>query len=270
MIKIKTFIVIHDQDILLDSIKYHKYDSIDNLTFLFVGSGDVSKVKERKDVIICRDLEHNIEQYKNLTSYTAWYAVWKNNLYDDVDYITFLEYDCVLHKNYFQKLKKTLDQNQNIDIVGYSQINIHNPLFIGENRYCLELKQKLEEVYKIDIQKYIQKYPLNKKCSIVSNKTIRKKYFIDYMNWSIPIVNQIKILENAGHLVERLITCYYLLNDLNHAFLYSAVVNLEGNLSTYSVDGGYKCLDYYDYITGKKISDIFILRNGYTTYIIKR
>ena len=107
--KIKTFIVVHDQDVILDSIRYKKYESIDNLIFLFVGNGDTSKIKDRTDVIVCRDLHYNIEQYKDLTSYTAWYAVWKNKLCeDDVDYITFLEYDCIIKPNYFQKLKQIL------------------------------------------------------------------------------------------------------------------------------------------------------------------
>ena len=267
--KIQTFIVIHDQDTLLDSLKYKKYDSIENLIFLFVGKGDTSKVKERKDIIICRDLEHNIEQYKHLVSYTAWYAVWKNNLCDDdIDYVTFLEYDCVLHKNYFQKLKIILNKKQDIDIVGYSQINIHNPLFVGNGggRFCSELNKALKKVYNIDIQKYIQKYPFNKKCSVVLNKTIKKKFFIDYMNWSIPIMNEIKTSENAGHLVERLITAYYLLNDLKHIYLSSAVTNLEANSSDYGLFVDNRLLSHYEYIIGKKVSHIDIIRSGYETH----
>lgn len=270
MIKIQTFIVIHDQDILLDSIKYHKYDSIDNFIFLFVGSGDVSKVKERKDVIICRDLEHNIEQYKNLTSYTAWYAVWKNNLCDEtIDYVTFLEYDCLLHKDYFRKLKTILKKKQDIDIVGYSQINVHDPLFVGNDggRFCLKLNEALEKIYNIDIQKYIQKYPLNKKCSVVLNKTIRKNIFNNYMEWSTSIVNEFMILENAGHFVERLITVYYLLNNLNHIFLSSAVINLEFNQHNYAMNEANR-FDLYEYIIGKNTSNIDIDRSGDKTYII--
>lgn len=270
---IKTFIVIHDQDILLDSIKYKKYDSMENLTFLFVGSGDISKIEEREDVIICRDLEHNIEQYKHLTSYTAWYAVWKNNLCDEtIDYVTFLEYDCVLNKNYFQKLKNILNQKQDIDIVGYTQINIHNPLFIGdETQYSLYLKEGLKKVYNINIQEYIQKYSLNKKCSVVLNKTIKKNVFDDYMNWSIPVVDYFDKSSNlSGHSVERLITAYYLLNNLNHLFLLSSVINLEFNQSTYAINDGNKSEEYYEYIVGKKSSNIDIIRDGYTTYIVEK
>ena len=268
--KIQTFIVIHDQYILLDSLKYKKYDSIENLIFLFVGKGDTSKVKERKDVIICRDLEHNIEHYKNLTSYTAWYAVWKNNLCDEtIDYVTFLEYDCILNKNYFQKLKVILNQKPDIDMVGYSQINIHNPLFVGNDggRFCVELNQSLKKIYGIDIQGYIQKYPPNKKCSIVLNKTIKKNIFDDYMNWSLSVVDQFKTSENAGHLVERLITAYYLLNDLKHVFLSSAVTNLEANQFTYSIIDGNRFKEYYEYIIGKESPNIDIIRCGDLTYI---
>lgn len=270
--KIQTFIVIHDQDTLLDSLKYKKYDSIENLIFLFVGKGDTSKVKERKDIIICRDLEHNIEQYKHLVSYTAWYAVWKNNLCDDdVDYVTFLEYDCVLHKNYFQKLKSILNQKQDIDVVGYAQINVHNPLFVGDEKtYSLHLKEGLKKVYDIDIQKYIKKYPLNKKCSIVLNKTIKKNVFDDYMNWSIPIVDNFdKNSIDSGHSVERLITAYYLLNNLNHICLSSAVINAEMNQFSYALNNADR-FKYYDCIIGKNTLNIDLIRSGNQTYIIEK
>jgi hypothetical protein len=267
--KIQTFIVVHDQDIILDSIHYKKYESIDNLIFLFVGNGDVSKIKDKTNVIVCRDLQYNIEQYKDLTSYTAWYAVWKNKLCgDDVDYITFLEYDCIIKPNYFQKLKQILNQNNKIDIIGYSQINIHHETFLKNPIYSGELIQSLMKVYKIDVLNFIKNYHINKKCAIVLNRTIRLSVFEDYMKWSMPVVNDFIDSKYSGHFTERLVTVYYLINHLNHCFLLNAVDNLEFNSSSYA-DNSPNRQDYYDYIVGKNIEKIKLNRWGITSYVLE-
>jgi hypothetical protein len=269
--KIKTFIVVHDQDIILDSIHYKKYESIDNLIFLFVGNGDISKIKDRTDVIICRDLQYNIEQYKDLTSYTAWYAVWKNKLCEnDIDYITFLEYDTLINQNYFQKLKKILNQNNKIDIIGYSQINIHHELFLGHHHmYADGLIESLKKIYNIDILNYIQKYSINKKCAIVTNRTIKTNIFEDYIKWSMPVVNDFIDSKYSGHFTERLVTVYYLINHSNHIFLLNAVENFEFNSSNYE-DTATSNADrhsYYDYIIGKNTEKIKLNRWENSTYI---
>ena len=268
--KIKTFIVVHDQDVILDSIRYKKYESIDNLIFLFVGFGDTSKIKNRTDVIVCRDLQYNIEQYKDLTSYTAWYAVWKNKLCEsDIDYVTFLEYDTVIHQNYFQKLKKILNENNKIDIIGYSQINVHHELFLGHHMYSDGLIESLKKIYNIDVLDLIKRYSINKKCAIVLNRTIRLSVFEDYMKWSMPVVNDFIDSKYSGHFTERLVTVYYLINHLNHCFLLNAVENLEFNSSNYedTTISNADRQDYYEYIIGKNTEKIKFHRWGNTTYI---
>jgi len=269
--KIKTFIVVHDQDIILDSIHYKKYESIDNLIFLFVGNGDVSKIKDKTNVIVCRDLQYNIEQYKDLTSYTAWYAVWKNKLCgDDIDYVTFLEYDCIIRPNYFQKLKQILNQNNQIDIIGYSQINIHHTLFLKHEVYSGGLIKSLKKIYDIDILNSIQKYAINKKCAIVTNKTIKVNVFENYMEWSFPVVNDFGGSEFAGHFIERLVTVYYLINNLNNCFLLNAVENLEFNSSNYNYNkNNTDKKKYYDYIIGKNTEKIKLNRWGIKSYVLE-
>jgi hypothetical protein len=49
-------------------------------------------IYNKTNSIICRNLKHNIEDYPNLTSFTGWYAIWKNNLISS-NYINLFEYD---------------------------------------------------------------------------------------------------------------------------------------------------------------------------------
>jgi hypothetical protein len=66
------FIVCHDQEIINQQIS-------SDYQWLFVGNNGQENLTD-SSVTICRNLEKNIEQYPYLCSFTAWYAVAKNNL----------------------------------------------------------------------------------------------------------------------------------------------------------------------------------------------
>jgi hypothetical protein len=89
--KTQTFIFIHDQNIILDFEKNNKFKELENLTYIFLGNRDIDKIKDMSNVIVCRNLPINIEEYPYLTSFSGWYAIWKNKLYD-ADYLNLFEY----------------------------------------------------------------------------------------------------------------------------------------------------------------------------------
>ena len=125
------------------------------------------------------------------------------------------------------------------------------------------------KVYNIDVLDLIKKYPINKKCAIVLNRTIRLSVFEDYMKWSIPIVDDFIDSKYSGHFTERLVTVYYLINHLNHCFLLNAVENLEFNSSNYedTTRSNADRHSYYDYIIGKNTEKIKLNRWGNSTYL---
>jgi len=71
----ETFIFVHDENIILDYINAKKFSNIKNLKYVFVGNNDVDKIKNLNNVIICKNLPHNLENYPKLTSFTGWYAL---------------------------------------------------------------------------------------------------------------------------------------------------------------------------------------------------
>lgn len=72
---------------------------------LFVGSAD-SPSDDR--CIVCRNLPINIEHEKKLLTFTAWYAICKNNLFPTSTHLCIFEYDVVIHNSFLTFLNSEL------------------------------------------------------------------------------------------------------------------------------------------------------------------
>lgn len=72
-----------------------------NQYIIFVGSNEIDeKYSSYSKLIIARNLENNIEYEKKLLTFTAWYAIYKNNLFSEYEYVCILEYDVTLVDNF--------------------------------------------------------------------------------------------------------------------------------------------------------------------------
>jgi hypothetical protein len=69
---------------------------------LFVGD---KEIEPRENLIVVRDLPENIEHIPKLLTFTAWYAVVKNNLFQEFDFLCLLEWDAVLDESFESNLK---------------------------------------------------------------------------------------------------------------------------------------------------------------------
>lgn len=214
---IQTFIFVHDENIILDFIKYHKFSNLSNLKFVFLGNNQISKIENLENVIIARNFQDNIEEFPKLTSYTGWYLIWKNNLVNS-DYVNLFEYDVNIINNLedviFDRIKKN-----NTEIFGYIPHNVHDVSYIKHFPWSAYLIKSLLEKYNVNILDYISKFPYDKKCSMTSNHTMSKKSFEEYMEWVNPLIDYIKQSSLSGHEVERSISVFYLLNNKSHEIL---------------------------------------------------
>jgi hypothetical protein len=223
---IQSFIFIHDQDILLKCIQTNKFENLPNLTYAFLGKGDISKLKNIPNIIICRDLINNIEDYPKLTSYTGWYAIWKNKLYNS-DYINLFEYDVDLHPQFNQILE--LNINPEIKIIGYIPFNIHTDNFTKHEEVSGTVKKSILKNYNINIDEFVKTFPSDAMISITSNHTFEKNTFEQYMEWMIPIQKDIKDDPKAGHQVERSIMMFYLINNVPSGVIPEALYHYQLN-----------------------------------------
>jgi hypothetical protein len=213
--KIGTFIFVHDQEIVLDFINCEKFQVFENLTFVFVGNKDTSKIENISNVVICKNLVYNIEEYPKLTSYTGWYAIWKNELYKEYDYLNLFEYDVNILENFNESQSEVLESG----LVGYIPLSINNSSYIRVKKWSEEIILSIKEKYDTDIYKLVDNLDKNFNCSITSNHTFSKINFENYMLWVEPLVEDIKDLEMAGHQIERSISFFYLVNNIEFKIL---------------------------------------------------
>lgn len=223
MKNISTFIFVHDQSIVLDFIKHDKFKQLNNVKYVFVGDKDSSKIESNPNVIICNKLPFNMEQYPKLTSYTGWYAIWKNGLYKSSDYLNLFEYDVNLSVDF----NKTVTENLSFDVIGYKPFNVHHHSFIKHKPWSEDLLKSIYKNYNIDSLSFINSLPSNKECSVTSNHTFSQKSFEEYMKWVDPLIEDIKHSGLSGHQVERSISLFYLINKLNYKVIDNVLTHFQ-------------------------------------------
>jgi hypothetical protein len=251
--KIQTFVVVHDQNIILDSLKHKKYEQIDNLNFLFVGSKDTSKIQDRSDVIISKNLEHNVEQYKDFGSTTAWYSIFKNHLYDhDTDYIITLEYDCLLNDLFYEQLKTFLAYKNECKIVGFIPYPVTHQAFLEPTQFTTGLIDGLKEKYSLEVSDILNSTDLEKNIALCTNTVFDVEVFETYMNWVMPLVEYVMELPLCGHFIERSLPVFYLIKNINFAIMLNAVENLALNSMGDQPTPREKFFQFYDFSIGKK------------------
>ena len=205
---IDTFIVVHDQNIVLEFENSEKYKNIKNLTYLFVGDKSYDKIKNLNNLIICRNLHDNIESFPNINAFTAWYTIWKNNLCSK-KYLNIFEYDT----NFSDKLFKVLSKNgeSGYDMIRYVPMSTDNFHFINNPNWVDNIFKGIFEVYKIDLRKQIENNRLPV-WTTTSNTSFRYSVFKQYMDWFSPLLPYLLNDPNAGHAHERSITFFSYMN----------------------------------------------------------
>jgi hypothetical protein len=229
MIKISTYIFIHDENILLEFKEKNKFNEFDNLKYVFLGKKPCDKLSNMDDVIIARNLPNNIEEYPRLTSFTGWYALWKNNLID-TEYVNLFEYDISPIKN-FVKIQEVY-LNKNFDFIGYFPMPLVEPCYVKDRRWVEEIIKSIKNVYKIDIDDLINTLIKTKKESFwtsTSNSTFKKDVFEQYMIWFDNLLNDLKNSPYPGHAHERSISFYYFTNKINHVVTNGYMDHLQLN-----------------------------------------
>jgi len=212
----ETFIFVHDENIILDYIKTNKFYNIHDLKYVFVGNNTTSRINHLSNVIICRNLTYNLENHPKLTSFTGWYALWKNNLIKS-DFISLFEYDVNLNANIENQIN--LNFNLGYKIIGYIPLLISDPAFIDQNQWISHLRLSLKKYYNINLKDHINYFPKDKKITVTSNHSFSIDCFNEYMNWLEPMIDDIKLSKFSGHEVERSISIFYLIKNIRYILL---------------------------------------------------
>lgn len=207
MSSISTYIFVHDQQIILDCEASGKFKDLPSLKYVFLGQRPIDKISAREDVIIARNLEHNIEQHYFFCSFTGWYALWKNDLIK-TDYVNLFEYDIDIQKGFAEKAQEIISEKYNF--IGYIPLPIAVN-FINSGPYSSGLRYSIGKHYNIDGLKMVRKMKKENrksKWSSTSNSTFDAQTFNEYMAWFEKLINDLKEDKLSGHAHERSLTIF--------------------------------------------------------------
>lgn len=217
-----TFIICHDQKIILSNINSGKFESLGKVIFIFVGNGDFDEILSFDNVVVANKLKYNIEQYPMFTAFTAWYAIWRNNLCK-TKYINLLEYDVNLKDGFSFFLKNYFSKNPKV--INYFPFSMRNYHFIDNSKWTATIFKAIRSHYKFDIENYIRSIinqHINQNIEpfwgSTNNVCFEYSVFNKYMIWISPLINYLKEDINSGHAQERATTFYCLLNKIPVSF----------------------------------------------------
>lgn len=206
--EIKTFIFVHDQSLIKLFEENGKFEGFKDYTYVFLGNRDCNEVEHLPNVIVSRNYDGHLEDYPKLTSFSGWYTLWKHKLID-TEYVNLFEYDINYVPDFLPQISKLIYDRQ--DMIGYIPFPAPHPMFVQHPPFIDTLFSTIKKTYHVDIQKHLMQAINESKItywSSTSNTTFRKSVFDQYMNWMLPMIDEIKIDPNAGHLHERSITIF--------------------------------------------------------------
>jgi hypothetical protein len=145
---------------------------------LFVGNKVIRKEYQEK-VITVRDLPENIEDESKLLSFTAWYAICKNRLFTEYEYLCILEWDVLLEPDFLTQLSQVCSQS--VDAVSFIHANIH---------FMSDIKIPIATQYLV--KKEVSYLFQNRIWGASTNQCLRRSLLEEFVEWYYPSCLQIK------------------------------------------------------------------------------
>jgi hypothetical protein len=168
---------------------------------IYVGYKEITKeFREHPKIIIARNLPYNIENKPKLLTFTAWYLIIKNNLFESYEHICLIEYDLILNKTFKDDLSRMISDSHP-DVISFTK-PISNYFFRD-----VSIKILNDFLYVKRINNNIIK---NIIWSPSTNYCIRRNILSDFVNWYYPDCIYIEIVDysNFSWYHERLFSVY--------------------------------------------------------------
>ncbi len=152
------------------------------------------------NITIVRDLPDNIEHYTLLLSFTAWYAIVKNNLYSEYDYLCIYEHDVDFEDTLLKDINTTIAIHKPpvISFIKFEN-GLHFPTDININ----------------NIKLFIDNYDINSTWYPSTNHCIKRNVLANFVNWYYPKCIDKLLMTDRHHIPwhhERLFSAYLTMN----------------------------------------------------------
>jgi hypothetical protein len=156
----------------------HTMDIVRNLNdryvqphILFVGDKPVTSC-DNPNIVVVRDLPFNIEDKWRLLTFTAWYAVIKNNLYVDYDRLCILEYDAHITSETF--CQQVIDAARNAIVVGF---------LLDRTHFHVDIRPDILANYLVSKGINSGSYGKSFQWLSSTNLCAERSFFADFVDW---------------------------------------------------------------------------------------
>lgn len=212
-------ITVHDPKIILDFERHKKYKRLPKYRYAFVGAANCDEVRHLPNVIVMRELTHNIEHYKNLVDFTAWFAYSRNKLATE-NFVSLLQYDTAISEDFYEKTLAVLMRDAH-KMLGYQAWPIADANFIASNIGVPPLSDALAKVYGVDLEQLVAKHvQMTGDLSWPSsnNLAMSAQLLDEFVNWFSPMIDYLGPNVYSGHSFERAIKVFCVMNGVENIY----------------------------------------------------
>jgi hypothetical protein len=184
--------------------------NLESAKYLLVGPQTSANTKH----IDCKALKNNLEDYPFLCSYTAWFAIAKNNLFNN-PFVSMIEYDTKISSK-FHSVNLEIISNQKQDnnfVIAYSKTLTDHYVFYKSTPW---LELTLKKIYNIDLRAFVesnkQKHPF---WPTTTNITAPQSILLKFVEWFDPISKYIRSEPLGSYVHERAFFVFCVINNID-------------------------------------------------------
>ena len=194
-----------------------------NQYIMFVGDKEIDeKYSSYSKLIIARNLENNIEYEKKLLTFTAWYAISKNNLFSEYEYICILEYDSTITDDFENVLLNECKTNEyNVySFIDHYVDGIYTDIDCNVIRYYLTQQNITPK-----LEKYISYWGSS------SNQCVRRNILCEFVDFYYNSYSFIKNehLSNLSWYHERVFMIYIISKNIGYKLIRNVLSHSQSN-----------------------------------------
>jgi len=204
MSQILVFVCHNNESIhtLIQNNEHLFYQDRPNIYLFFVGNSPLDpSFADNDNIIIARDLLHNIEFEPRLLTFTAWWAIAKNGLFQEYDSVSIFEYDVILEPDFEKRLNQTC-LTTNKKVITFFHASEYFIYDVEEEvmKHFLTLKGIPHDIIP----------EISKSWWPTTNHCIHKSVLADFVDWYYPDCLKIKELDSKqfSYYHERLFSVY--------------------------------------------------------------
>jgi len=234
------FIVCHDQTIIDNLISKDIKLILPNARFLLVGNQDSSHTA---DIIVCRQLDSNLEKYPYLCSFTAWYTLAKNNI-SKKESLCLLEYDVDLSDQFYTYHENIITNHiNNQTTIAYSHTLTDHYVFYKSTPW---LEIALKYTYDISLKHFVHEIKNQHPVWPTStNMCMTKQTLERFVEWFLPMTFLFREDPLGSYVHERAFFIFCILNNIQIKYVKNSILSHNQQTSHQNIDIYGQVLDKY-------------------------